>query len=87
MGWSDAYDFVSIYPKDCCKLLSHEEVVNAEKNGVFYFSRWDFRIAPEETLTNYNFLSIKELDALSNNEGFKHYYELYPITNCGDILN
>lgn len=77
---------VNIYPKDCCKLFSYEEIINQQNSGKFYFSKWDKDIAPMNTLTGYNFLTIKNLYNVFDNKRYETTYWLIPITECGDIL-
>lgn len=79
-------DKPDIYPKDCCKLLSYDEVLDKEKSGVFYFSGWRRTLLYKEALSNHYFLSIKTIDIRFQDNTIEDTYFLYPITHCGDIL-
>lgn len=75
-----------IYPKDCCKLLSYEEILNQEKNNVNYSHNWDWTATPIESLSHLNFLSIKLITNMDKNNNIDTINILHPVTKCGDIL-
>lgn len=75
---------LSIYPTDCCKLLSYNELLQKDTNHI-YAHRWYKEILPLESLYNHNFLVIKTSYGILN-PPYQEYYSVYPITQCGEII-
>lgn len=81
---------LDIYPKDCCKLLTYNEVLEQEKNGISFYDNWRTDVAPIESLSQYSFLIIKTLYDIigrtTTEPPYKENYDIFAITHCGEIL-
>lgn len=77
--------YLDIYPTDCCKLLSYDEVLQRNKSSTYAY-RWHEESVPIEMLQQNNFLLIKKLYNIITQPPYKESYSIYPVTHCGDIL-
>lgn len=76
--------YETVYPKDCCKLISYDEASSKKK-----FTMWGATYVPDNQLSQFNVLMIKTwiFSHRENNKFIpKENYRFYAVSSCGKLF-